>query len=169
MKADVVQVLSRFRTYIDPRDALGDNPLKLGCSLARASTEEEIRRAWPTAALPPELIQAWLVSRESRLFEDLDYGQWGLVLLSPEASADRTEAERTRRPGDYRPDDFVIGEFLGDLELLVMAPSEVGNRRIMVALPLDDRLDWYPAGSSLAKFLEDYLKSFGGKYWESPL
>jgi hypothetical protein len=102
------------------------------------------------------------------LFEDVDYGQWGLVLLSPTASARRTAEQRARRPDAYRSDDVVIGEFLGDLELLVMAPSEAGNRRILVALSLDDRHDWYPAGSSLAQFLEKYLRSHGDKYWESP-
>jgi hypothetical protein len=131
------------------------------------ATDEEISSAWSAAPLPAELVEAWSFSRESRLFEDVDYGQWGLVLLSPAAAAERTAGQRAQRPGAYRPDDVVIGEFLGDLELLVMAPSEVGDRRILVALPLDDRQDWYPAASSLAQFLEKYLGSYGSKYWES--
>jgi hypothetical protein len=49
-----------------------------------------------------------------------------------------------------------------------MAPSEAGDRKILVALPLDDQRDWYPAASSLAQFLEKYLGSRGAKYWESP-
>jgi len=61
----------------------------------------------------------------------------------------------------------VIGEFLGDLELLVMAPSETGERRVLVALPLDDRDDWYSAAPNLARFLARYLGSHGSKYWES--
>jgi hypothetical protein len=56
----------------------------------------------------------------------------------------------------------VIGEFLGDLALLVLAPSEPGDRRVLVALPLDDRHDWYPVASSLAQFLENYLQLDGG-------
>lgn len=71
-----------------------------------------------------------------------------------------------QRPDAYRTDDFVIGEFLGDLDLLIMAPSEAGDRKVLVALPLDDRRDWYPAASSLAEFLEKYLQSSGMKYWE---
>jgi hypothetical protein len=167
MAADVTEVLASFSAYTEPRDGLGDSPFKLGCSLSRSATDEEVRSAWPTAPPPAELAGAWSVSRESRLFEDVDYGQWGLVLLSPAASAQRTAEQRAQRPIAYRSDDVVIGEFLGDLELLVMAPSEAEPRRILVALPLDDRHDWYPAASSLAQFLEKYLGSHGGKYWES--
>jgi hypothetical protein len=40
--------------------------------------------------VPAELGEAWATSRQSRLFEDVDYGQWGLVLSSPAAAAQRT-------------------------------------------------------------------------------
>lgn len=163
MVADVTGVLASFSAYIEPRDdGLGDNPFKLGCSLTGPATDEEIRSAWPTGP-PAELCRAWSVSRESRLFEDVDYGQWGLVLLSPAASAERTAEQRKLRPGDYRSDDVVVGEFLGDLELLVMAPSEDGDRRVMVALPLDERRDWYAAAQDLARFLERYRDRQGGQ------
>jgi hypothetical protein len=168
MMAGVAGALGDFRAYAEPRDGYGDSPFKLGCSLSGPASDEEIASAWPGVALPDELIGVWSVSRESRLFEDVDYGQWGLLLLSPAASAKRTVEQRAQRPGAYRPDDVVIGEFLGDIELLVMAPSEAGDRRVLVALPLDDRHDWFPAAPSLARFLEKYLESRGGKYWESP-
>jgi hypothetical protein len=167
MAADVASALAGFRAYAEPRDGYGESPFKLGCSLSGPATEEEIAAAWPGAAPPDELVRAWLVSRESRLFEDVEYGQWGLVLLSPAASAKRTAEQRTLRPGAYRPDDVVVGEFLGDLELLVMAPSEAGDRRVLVTLPLDDRSDWYPVAPCLARFLEKYLASQGSKFWES--
>jgi hypothetical protein len=167
MAADVTEVLESFSAYAEPRDGLSDNPFKLGCSLVAPATDEEVRSAWPVAP-PDELVRAWSVSRESRLFEDVDYGQWGLVLLSPAASAERTAEQKALRPADYGPDDVVAGEFLGDLELLVMAPSEAGNRRILVALPLDDRQEWYPAAPDLARFLERYRDRHGAKFWESP-
>jgi len=134
-------VLAGFYAYAEPQDCLDDNPFRLGCSLASPATDEEIRSAWPVAP-PSELVQAWSVSRESRLFEDVDYRQWGLVVLSPTDSAERTAQQRALRSADYRQDDAVAGEFLGDLELLVIAPSEAGDRKILVALPLDGRHDW---------------------------
>ena len=89
-----------------------------------------------------------------------------LVLLDPEASARRTTHELSARPGDFRGDDVVIGEFLGDLELLVIAPSETSRRRILIALPLDPRDEWYRAASELGQFLESYFNARGDKYWE---
>ncbi|HUY49678.1 MAG TPA: hypothetical protein VMV92_28840 [Streptosporangiaceae bacterium] len=166
MAADVTEVLASFSAYAEPRDGLGDNPFKLGCSLSAPATDEEVRSAWP-AGPQGELAEAWSVSRESRLFEDVDYGQWGLVLLSPAASAERTAEQRALRPDDYRDEDVVVGEFLGDPELLVLAPSEAGDRQVLVALPLDGRQDWYPGAPDLARFLEKYRDQQGAKFWES--
>jgi len=134
--------------------------------MGASATDEEIRSAWPDG-LPAELAGAWSVSRESRLFEDVEYGQWGLVLLSSAASAERTAEQRVLRADDYRAEDVVVGEFLGDLELLVLSPSEIGDRRVLVALPLDGRQDWYPAAQDLARFLERYRDQKGAKFWES--
>lgn len=167
MTPPISEILVRFSAFANPQDNSGDNPFKLRCSLSEPATCDEIHVAWSTERPPTELADAWSVSRESRLFEDVEYGQWGLVLLSPTASMQRTAEQRVERPEAYRPDDVVIGEFLGDLELLIFAPSEEGDRRIMVALPLDDRHDWYAAATSLAQFLENYLASYGAKYWES--
>jgi hypothetical protein len=166
MVDDVAEALNAFRAYAEPRDGLGDNPFKLACSFDEPATGAEIASAWPGAEVPGELAQAWSTSRQSRLFEDVDYGQWGLVLLSPEGAAQRTTQERGQRPGAYRADDVVIGEFLGDQELVVLAPSEAGRRHVLIALPMDDRTDWYAAAGSLAEFLDRYLKAFGDKYWE---
>jgi hypothetical protein len=55
---------------------------------------------------------------------------------------------------------------LGDQELVVLAPSESGTRRVLIALPLDHRADWFAAASSLDEFLEKYFAAVGEKYWE---
>ncbi len=166
MPADVAQALNAFRAYTDPRDGLGDNPFRLACSFDKPAIETEIALAWPAGELPEELVEVWSTGRQSRLFEDVDYGQWGLVLLSPAAAAQRTVEERTQRPSAYRADDVVIGEFLGDQELLVLAPSEAERGGVLVALPLDDRPDWYAVAVDLADFLGRYLNALGNKYWE---
>ncbi|GAA1692495.1 hypothetical protein GCM10009765_47280 [Fodinicola feengrottensis] len=145
MTDDAAEVLNAFRAYTEPRDGLGDNSFKVACSFDEPATDVEIASAWPGAEVPGELAQVWSTSRQSRLFEDVDYGQWGLVLLSPEGAAERTMQERGQRSGDCRDDDVVIGEFLGDQELVVFAPSEGDGRRVLVALPMDDRPDWYSA------------------------
>lgn len=69
--------------------------------------------ALPRGSVPHDLLEFWLACRTARLFEDVEYGQWGLRLLSPSDCARRTEVEFQRRPRDGRDQDLVIGEFLG--------------------------------------------------------
>lgn len=63
-------------------------------------------------------------------------------------------------------DDIVLGEFLGDSELLVFSPSATGDRRYLIALPLDPRDDWFSAGKSVVEVLERLRDADGDKYWE---
>lgn len=158
--------LSAFQAYEQPRDGLGENPFTLGCSFEDPATPAEMVAAWPSA--PDDVRGVWSVSRESRLLVDVDYGQWGLVLLSPAAAADRTRRERVSRPGEFRDGDLVVGEFLGDSDVLVRAPAEHATRGLLVALPLDGREDWYPVGPDLGAFLGRYLAHAGDKFWERP-
>ena len=106
------------------------------------------------------------VSASPPLFEDVEYGQWGLVVLSPRESAERTMSEREARAGDFRDGDIVIAEFLGDQELLIRSAPEEPESGVLVALPLDPRADWYPVAQDLADFFDRYLESGGQKYWE---
>jgi hypothetical protein len=115
-----------------------------------------------------ELRSLWSASREAWLFEDVEHGQWGLHLLSPLDSPSRTEAERTQRYDDFRYDDVVVGELLGDAELLVHAPSEERGRRYLIALPLDARQDLFSVGADLGEVLRRLLESDGDKFWERP-
>jgi hypothetical protein len=63
--------------------------------------------------VPSDALDLWAACRQARLFQDVDYGQWGLALLAPSASETRTAQARVARPADLRPDDVVLGEFLG--------------------------------------------------------
>ncbi len=156
------EVLDSLRTWVQPPG--GDNPFKLACRIEPGATREELDAA-PTHA-GDQLLTLWSTTREAWLFEDTEYGQWGLHLLTPAESSSRTSTEQADRRDDFRFDDVVLGEFLGDSELLVFAPSEVAERRYLIALPLDPREDWFAVGASAAEVLEQYLASDGEKYWE---
>ncbi len=166
--SSVSSALQRFRDQPAPPEGVSGNPFKLSSTLHEPATASEVEEAWPSRRLPAQLVEAWSSTREANLFEDVDYGQWGLVLLSPTASAERTSKELQARPATYRTDDLVIGEFLGDQELLVLAGSEGGGGQVLVALPLDDRADWYVVAEDLAEFLASYFRHAGEKFWESP-
>jgi hypothetical protein len=128
--------------------------------------DSEVRAEWTSTTVPLDVLEFWSECRGARLFEDLDHGQWGLVLLDPSTSARRTAQERRDRPRELFRDDIVIGEFLGDQDLLVVAPAESGARRVLVPLPLDTRSDWYGVGTDLANFLDRYVAAKGEKFWE---
>lgn len=160
----VSNLLAGFREFAEPRDGIGISPFRLACTLDEPATESQILAAWKNKRVPDDLAELWRTCREARLFEDVDYGQWGLRVLSPDESAQRTETERSARPADVGPEDVVFAEFLGDQELLVRTTSDEG---VLIALPLDPRSDWYTAGPDIEVFLERYLASFGEKYWEA--
>jgi hypothetical protein len=164
--AAIADTLDRFRRQPSPPEGSTTNPFKLVSTLDGPAGGNEVEDAWSGHELPSDAVDLWAACREARLFEDVDYGQWGLALLAPSASATRTAQEREARPSDLRPDDIVLGEFLGDQELLVLAPSETGRRKVLIALPLDSRADWFGAAADLGEFFGRYFDSAGDKYWE---
>ncbi len=164
--AELHEVLAGVRSGALPTAERASNPFRLGSAVSDPAEEMEVRLAWPAVTLPYDVVALWKECRAARLFEDLDYGQWGLILLDPGASARRTAKERHDRPSEFLPGDVVIGEFLGDLDLLVVAPSEAGVHRVLVALPLDGRSDWYGVGADLATFLGRFVTVGGEKFWE---
>jgi hypothetical protein len=162
----IANALARFRRRPSPPEASTSHPVKLVSTLDGPAGANEVEDAWHGHGLPSDALALWAACRQARLFEDVEYGQWGLALLAPSASAARTAHQRAARPADARPDDIVLGEFLGDQDLLVLAPSETGRRRILIALPLDHRPDWFGAAQNLGEFLERYFDHAGDKYWE---
>ena len=163
----LVEIFDSLKTWDQPPG--GDNPLKLACRIGPAASLDEIESSMRGRGSPPDLAELWLASREAWLFEDVEYGQWGLHVLNPADSAARTAREKSARPDDIHADDIVLGEFLGDSELLVYAPSADGPRRYLIALPLDSRDNWYAAGATAAEVFERYAASGGEKYWEQRL
>lgn len=161
----IAEALEKFRRQPSPPDG-SNNPFRLLSTLEEPARPAEVEHAWSGVELPSDAAALWKSSREARLFEDIDYGQWGLSILSPSASATRTKRERDARPMDFEASDIVLGEFLGDQELLVLAPAERGDSRVLIALPLDGRRDWFAAAPSLGQFLDRYFQHSGNKYWE---
>lgn len=117
---------------------------------------------------PDDLRDFWRIAREAQLFEDTTYGQWGLHLLSPSESMRATHKFQIARERDSRPYDLVVGEFLGDSELLLVRCnlSELDYGQVWVALPLDRREEWFRAATSFEVFLESYVDARGAKFWE---
>jgi hypothetical protein len=112
-----------------------------------------------------EIRDLWGLVESARLFEDHQYGQWGLSLLSPSECRSKTASEVADRSADFAEADLVIGAFLGDSDLLIYSQLDDACR-VRVATPLDERSDWYEVAPNLFGFLSQYVESGGEKYWE---
>lgn len=120
--------------------------------------------------LPVELVKLWNLTSGLRLFEDMTFGQWGLVFWSA-AEVEKYQAEtRVGREEDYQKGDLVVAEFLGDADVLVVRCDERKDDfgAIVVAMEMDPRRHWPVVGTSLSDFLQQYLAASGDKFWELP-
>jgi hypothetical protein len=121
--------------------------------------------------IPPELRELWDSTSCLGMFLDVTYGQSGLVVWSPDQALVRHRRYSERRPDDFRSGDLIIGEFLGDSDLLIVRcdPRSEDFGSVMIALPLDERSDWEIPARSLSKFFRNLLDTEGRKYWELDL
>ena len=115
--------------------------------------------------VPEPMRELWRHTSELRIADEPVYGQWGLVMVSPEECESQTLDYRKYRDRDAKPDDLIVGYFRGDSEL-VLLPRGTANRpdEVHIALPIDRRADWPVAAPSLAEFLSRFAES-GEKWW----
>jgi len=116
---------------------------------------------------PPPLREFWELVRSARLFEDQTYGQWGLEIFSPGEAATATTASRTARPSEFTDGDLVVGQFLGDSDLLLIRcdPTKEDYGTVLISAPLDRRPEWDLAGESFEAFFQRYVAEGGEKFW----
>ncbi len=119
--------------------------------------------------VPPDLQAFWDEFGGMRLFEDTEYGQWGLVLWGNEQVRERQETERASLVDRdaYRDGDLVIGEFLGDADKLLVRcdPRCEDFGAVLVVIPVDRREDWPQLWPSLEAFIAAFVDHNGEKYW----
>jgi len=118
---------------------------------------------------PSDLIDLWRTTQSATLFQDVEYGQWGLDLLSPGRSVAATIDFRSKRTKDFLDGDCVVGVFLGDCDFILVRcdPLQKEYGSVLVALPIDQRQEWYHVATSLSDFLAGYIAARGGKFWEA--
>lgn len=158
------------KNWLQPRQAVHHGeicPLMLACSFSEeAATIDEANSLALT--LPEHVLEFWRVAAWGRLFEDRQYGQWGLQILGPAEALEETRQHRKQRPREFVDGDLIVGRFLGDSDMLVVrcGRSAPDFGKVLVATPLDPRREWYTVGSSFHEFLEQYVTASGEKYWE---
>ncbi len=81
---DLQQVLSRYAGWGEPHSPSGEN-LVLGNRIGPPASLQDIERAWPDG-VHSDAVAFWSVVGSADLFEDIEYGQWGMHILTPAAS-----------------------------------------------------------------------------------
>jgi hypothetical protein len=144
----------------------GMPPMRFSSSFSMDGATLEEMAAVPCEC-PTNLREFWTIARTARLFEDQEYGQWGLEIIGPKQAAETTARCKIRRRRDYIEGDLVIGSFIGDSDLLLIRgdPAAKDFGKVLVALPLDPRIEWYKAAESFGAFLDIYVKTGGDKFW----
>lgn len=164
----IKMVKERGASLAAPVEVEGMPPMTFECSISDQAASQTDLSALPFEC-PEELRLFWMEVSTARLFEDTEYGQWGLEILEPTRAVEVTERFRKERQQDSKYGDLVVGQFMGDSDLLIVRcdPTAIDFGAVMIALPLDTRDDWDIVGDSLGDFLQKYVTSGGDKYWST--
>ncbi len=166
----VVEVINRLLIdWASPREPEYFQEANLRIKMPeRCSAERSKGPLTLGADIPDDLKEFWGRFFSATLFEDVDYGQWGLRLFDYEMSDQLTREFNEERPQDAARGDRVIGRFIGDADRVVIrcitGESDFGS--IIIALNEGMRNDWPRPSSSLSSFLEEYSLFDGQKFWE---
>jgi hypothetical protein len=152
-----------------PRNAIHHGmkcPFLLKCSFSPTGIDVE-KYGILQQDVPDEVKEFWLYAECARLFEDLEYGQWGIEILCPRDAINESKLQLLERPEDFKDSDLVLGRFLGDSDLLIVTCSSDNDYgSTLVAKPLDKRKDWPCLARSLSRFFVEYMNYQGDKFWE---
>jgi hypothetical protein len=137
------------------------------CNVSEQSANPEDVNAIP-GECPHDVREFWDNARTAVLFEDQNYGQWGLNVVDPQNALELTARWRSQRERDFVEGDLLIGQFIGDSDVLIVRcdPTSVDYGAVIVALPLDPRSGWIRVADTFGQFLETYTKAGGRKFWE---
>lgn len=165
---DTIHLMKRTGgSLAEPVEVQGMPPMVFACTFSQHAADVVDLESLPCVC-PDDLREFWSEAETARLFEDSEYGQWGLEILAPKQAAEFTHWLRAERRKDFIAGDLVVGRFLGDSEILIVRcdPQVDDYGRVQIGLPLDPRMDWEQAGETFGNFLENYAEARGDKFWE---
>jgi len=168
MDESVVSVIHRaVAEWSSPRHVLENGEVsffRFRCSATKLEAAVELAGV---ETAPTDVCEFMSTYASVTLFEDVDYGQWGLVLMGKDASA-RATAKWMATEKYAVVGDLVVGEFLGDGERLIIRamPHGADFGHVYVSLPIDERAEWFHVANSFAEFVSSFVRFEGRKYWE---
>lgn len=114
------------------------------------------------STISPELMNFYNITNGAILFKDVDYSQWGLLVYSSdELYYKNREIKKVR--DEFNESEIIIGEFLGDSDLLLLNQH---NNSIVICTPILGRDDWHFLELTFTAFLNKFCTEEGEKFWE---
>jgi hypothetical protein len=148
-----------FEFLEEYRDAVIDAPnmdgVLLTCRLRDGLTDGEI-----PAGAPLQAREFWQRTSGGMLLRDLRFGICGLDLNDPD-KARKVTRDRAEFGYDVTESDWVIGEFVGDTDMLLIDE----NNNVVISTGSYSRESWYTF-ASLEDVLQKYIASDAEKDWE---
>lgn len=143
-------------------------PFKLELAMEFSEPYDEGDLGQRFSSLPKDISDFWECNESARLFLDVEYGQWGLELLSPFDAIEATGWYLNTYHGVLLPSDLVIGKFIGDSDILIVRNDPILEDfgSILVGELIDEREDWPIVANTFTEFLQLYVEYDGQKYWD---
>ena len=145
---------------------------ELTCMFNEGSLESKISDTFnlmDIKKLPLEYKEFLLISNGAFLFWDEKYGQAGLNFYNLEEFENKVNFWLSSyRLNSLIKGDLIIGEFFGDSDFMVLRCDEEADDygAIVVSHPYDERKNWFYVKDGFTKFLADFVRAEGDKYWE---
>ncbi len=147
------EFLENYRNVVVPAPEM--DGVVLTCRLADGIAVDDI----PQDA-PAQLRELWSRTSGGPLLLDEQFGICGLMLYSPEESRNRA-TERAEAGCEISAEDWVVGEFVGDTDMLVID----ADGAVLISTGSYPRDNWYRF-ESLSDVLSRYVEEHAEKYWE---
>ncbi|NJL55551.1 SMI1/KNR4 family protein [bacterium] len=175
MTTDTTMQLAKY--YVDTIDNLPDRVSTVDEDempfVYRSTVEQPIE--WDqnsiesalSISIPPLLKAIWNLTSRFRIYEEVNFGQWGLISCSPAEIVEFNLRIKGLVPRFWVHGDLIVSEFRGDSHLLVLradsAKEDYGQ--VIISESIYPREDWTTVAASLDDFLEKFLKSTDKYYW----
>lgn len=147
------EFLENYRDVAVPPPEL--DGVVLTCHLAAGITSGAIPEDAPT-----QLRELWSRTAGGPLLVDEQFGICGLMLYGPAESRNRA-ADRVEAGYEIAAGDWVLGEFVGDTDMLVID----ADGAVLISAGSYPRDNWCRF-ESLSDMLSRYVAEHAEKYWE---
>ncbi len=117
--------------------------------------------------IPIDVKEFWSLTESAILFKDVEFDQWGLHILPLNEAIKLATEEKTVRKNQYIINDYIIGKFIGDSDLLVISCEKgIEYGKVRISTPIDPRSEWPILAQTFTEYLKLYIENEGVKYWE---